>query len=114
MSLVLTDAQVGRVVTQAGGRDAAMTAGIAASGGRAADLLALGARSHSLSLLRAVLLLRALPPDGATMELAELASQIDSPRSTAHRYLKTWTALGLVEQDPATRRYGRVARDVVA
>ena len=44
----------------------------------------------------------------AFMGIAELARMLDMNTSTTHRYVTTLLAVGLIERDPATRRY-RVA-----
>ncbi len=61
----------------------------------------------SRSTLRALLVLDALPADGDERELTDIARQLDVSASTTHRYIHTWMALGLVEQDPRSRRYRR-------
>lgn len=40
--------------------------------------------------------------------VTDIAADLDIDRATAVRYLKTWVAVGILEQDRATRRY-RVA-----
>ena len=56
--------------------------------------------NHSASLMRAVLVLAALPADGGLRELAEVVDSLSLTRSTVHRYLQTWIALGVVTQEP--------------
>jgi hypothetical protein len=60
----------------------------------------------SRSTCRALLVLLAFS-SGEPREVTEVASGIGLSASTAHRYARTWLALGLLEQDPATRRYRR-------
>lgn len=62
----------------------------------------------SQSVLRALLLLGAFPADGATQSLAVVADEIGMARSTAHRYISTWVAAGVMEREPGTRRYRRI------
>jgi IclR helix-turn-helix domain len=57
------------------------------------------------SLLCGLLLLASLPGDGSYMSLTELARRSGRSTSTVHRYLSTLLAVGLIERDPATRRY---------
>jgi Fic family protein len=59
----------------------------------------------SRALVTGLFLLATLPPDGTYIRAAELAKSLDMSASSAHRYLNTLVHLGLVEQDPATRRY---------
>jgi DNA-binding MarR family transcriptional regulator len=59
----------------------------------------------SRSLLSGLLMLAALPPDGSYVGNAELARTLAMPMSTAHRYITTLVAAGLVERDPSTRKY---------
>jgi hypothetical protein len=59
----------------------------------------------SRSLLCGLALLAAFPADGSYVGNGELAGKLGMPMSTAHRYISTLVAVGLVERDPATRRY---------
>ncbi len=52
-----------------------------------------------------VLLLAAFPSDGGYIGNSDLARALDLSASTTHRYVTTLVALGLVERDPATRKY---------
>ena len=45
------------------------------------------------------------PPEGGCLGIAELARILDMNTSTAHRYVTTLLAVGLLERDPATRKY---------
>jgi hypothetical protein len=109
--IALTDGQVAQVLREASHRT------------RLASLLAdvdrLDALSHvalplledsslSRSTLRALLVLDALPPDGSERELTDIARELGVSASTTHRYIRTWMALGLIEQHPRSRRYRRV------
>lgn len=108
--IALTDGQVARVVREASGRpDLAsllpeMT-GLDVVSSVVLELLENAA--YSRSALRALLVLNALPPDGGERELTEIARQLGLSGSTTHRYLRTWMALGLIEQNPRSRRYRR-------
>jgi DNA-binding MarR family transcriptional regulator len=59
----------------------------------------------SRSLLLGLSLLAHLPSDGSWMGNTELARMIDAHPSTAHRYISTFVAVGVVERDARTRRY---------
>lgn len=65
-------------------------------------------RRLSRSLLAGLLVLSCFPADGGYLGIAELARMLDMNTSTTHRYVTTLLAVGLIERDPATRRY-RVA-----
>lgn len=65
-------------------------------------------RRLSRSLLSGLLVLSCFPADGDYLGIAELARMLDMNTSTTHRYVTTLLAVGLIERDPATRRY-RVA-----
>jgi hypothetical protein len=59
----------------------------------------------SRSLLAGLLMLACFPTDGAFLGNAEIARMLDMNPSTTHRYVSTLVAVGLLERDPATRRY---------
>jgi len=42
--------------------------------------------------------------------VTELAKELGMNASTTLRYIQTWVALGLLEQDPASQRYRRARR----
>ncbi len=65
-------------------------------------------RRLSRSLLSGLLVLSCFPPDGGYLGIADLARLLDMNTSTTHRYVTTLLAVGLLDRDPATRRY-RVA-----
>lgn len=62
-------------------------------------------RRLSRSLLSGLLVLSCFPHDGGYLGIAELARMLDMNTSTTHRYVTTLLAVGLLERDPATRRY---------
>lgn len=62
-------------------------------------------RRLSRSLLSGLLVLSCFPADGGFVGIAELARMLDMNTSTTHRYVTTLLAVGLIERDPATRRY---------
>jgi hypothetical protein len=59
----------------------------------------------SRSLLCGLLVLAAFPADGGYLGNADLARSLDINMSTAHRYIQTLLAVGLIEQHPGTRKY---------
>ena len=62
-------------------------------------------RRLSRSLLAGLLVLSCFPADGDYLGIAELARMLRMNTSTTHRYVTTLLAVGLLERDPATRRY---------
>ena len=65
----------------------------------------------SHSTIRALLVLAVFPEDGSELSLISVAEILDYSPSTAHRYVRTWLAVGFLEQDASSRRYRRaVAR----
>jgi DNA-binding MarR family transcriptional regulator len=71
------------------------------------DLAQLDFRYLSRSLLMGMLVLAAFPADGSYAKNAEVAARLNLNTSTAHRYVATLAALGLLVRDPGTRRYRR-------
>jgi hypothetical protein len=65
-------------------------------------------RRLSRSLLAGLYVLSCFPLEDA-VGVAELANMVGMSVSTTHRYVSTLTAMGLLEQDTATRKY-RLAR----
>jgi hypothetical protein len=65
--------------------------------------------SLSRSLILGLLVLACFPTDGGTVRNADIAERLDMRHSTAHRYVTTLVVLGLLEQDPRTRRYSLAA-----
>jgi hypothetical protein len=64
--------------------------------------------SLSRSTYRALLVLHAFPINGDKREVTDVARQLKLSPSTTHRYARTWEAIGLLEQDAASRQYGRI------
>ncbi|MHB8241062.1 MAG: helix-turn-helix domain-containing protein [Solirubrobacteraceae bacterium] len=62
-------------------------------------------KNLSSSLLLGLLVLVAFPPDGTLIGNAEVARALGMNPSTAHRYISTLVAVGLLERDPDTRTY---------
>jgi len=117
VTVTLTDAQVARVLDEASG-DAGLTALSAGLGDpqglQSAVLALLDGDGYSRSTLRALLVLAAFPADGAERALTDIARQLALSASTTHRYVATWLAVGLLEQDPRSRRYRRALLDTDA
>jgi hypothetical protein len=61
------------------------------------------------SLLCGLLILASFPADGGFMSIKEISGLTGKSPSTAHRYISTLIAVGLLERDPRTREY-RLAR----
>jgi|SRR5271168_135180 DNA-binding MarR family transcriptional regulator len=59
----------------------------------------------SRSLLWGLMLLAAFPADGSYVGNAEIARTLGMSMSTAHRYISTLLAVGLLERHPDTRQY---------
>jgi DNA-binding MarR family transcriptional regulator len=59
----------------------------------------------SRSLLLGLLVLASLPTDGSSLAVTDVAARLNMSPSTTHRYMTTLLAVGLLEQDPRTRRY---------
>jgi IclR-like helix-turn-helix domain-containing protein len=110
VSITLTDAQVARVVLEASG--GTQLAGSLFELGsleemRQAVLPLLDDQTYSHSTFRAAMVLLAYPADGSERELTDAAKMIGLSPSTMHRYTRTWAALGVLEQNPDSRRYRR-------
>jgi hypothetical protein len=110
--IALTDAQVEQVLRESADRPqlASLLPDVDRVDGLSSVALPLlGDASYSRSVVRALLVLDALPPDGSERELTDLAKDLELSPSTTHRYLHTWMAFGFVEQDPRSRRYRRAS-----
>ncbi len=108
IAITLTSRQVRRVVRQASAHGVSIGLDPLRLEESAPALAPLSANpNYSGSLIRAVLVLAALPADGSMQELTATARALDLSMSTVHRYLQTWLALGVVEQEPDSRRYRR-------
>jgi IclR helix-turn-helix domain len=110
VSISLTSTQISQVVRHASGRTGLSRVLADLEDPQALhDTVAplLDDDAYSRSTLRALLVLTAFDPDGGERELTDVARQLELSPSTAHRYIGTWMALGLLEQDPVSRRYRR-------
>jgi DNA-binding transcriptional ArsR family regulator len=109
--LVLTDAQVEEVLRGiAGGRQGGLHGFLLAQASRLEQVntsrekgVANG-RKLSLSLLRALMILRFLALEGE-QPLCDIAGGVEGTPSTTRRYLTTLKKVGLIEQSEATRTY---------
>jgi hypothetical protein len=63
----------------------------------------------SQSLLRGLAILSCFGPERPWRAIIDLAKELEMSPSTTHRYVKTLRAVGLLEQNPATREYRPVA-----
>ena len=108
--LALSDAQVSQVVLQASG-DTTLAGPLSEIQDvdelRRIMVPLIDDLTYSRSTFRAVFVLAAFPPDGSERELTAVARALGLSPSTTHRYVRTWTALGLLEQNPDSRRYRR-------
>lgn len=59
----------------------------------------------SRSLLLGLLVLASFPGDGAERRGKDIAELLGMSQTTAHRYITTLTAAGLLERNPRTREY---------
>ena len=110
----LTDAQVERVFSGAvrGAGRVGVLASVANLGDLQSALLPLLDDDRcSRAVLRALLVLAAFPSNGSERELRHVASDLSMSPSTAHRYVRTWLKVGLLDQDPDSRRYRRASPD---
>lgn len=59
----------------------------------------------SRSLLNGLMVFACFRPGGSYRGVAEIAHRLDMTRSTTHRYITTLVAAGLLEREPARRKY---------
>jgi len=110
VSIALSDEQIEHVVG-AQERNAAITRAF----GGLIDAAAASAISPSLlddprlssSLLSGLLVLATFPQDRSYLGNLDVAETLNMSRTTTHRYITTLRAVGLLERDPATRKYRR-------
>lgn len=108
--ITLTDGQVEQVVRAVAGRPGVVDLLSEVSGLdmlRSVAIPMLDDLRCSRSTLRALLVLAAFPGDGSERELADVARELEFSPSTTHRYIVTWLTVGLLEQEPRSRRYRR-------
>jgi DNA-binding MarR family transcriptional regulator len=122
VTITLTNAQIAKVVGDAAAQNVGVPVllahmGVTSQLTELADFekLRRRVRPHmsneelSRTMLRALLVLAALPASGDAHDLSDIASRVGLPLPTTYRYLATWLTAGLVEQQPRSRRYRRVA-----
>jgi DNA-binding MarR family transcriptional regulator len=110
ITIELTGAQVDRVVRDAGQEEglSGLLRDLDADGSLAARYEALADSPRlSRSLMLGLLVFAAFPRDGGTLAVTDVASRLGMSPSTTHRYMSTLLAVGLLEQDPRSRRYRR-------
>jgi hypothetical protein len=107
ITIELTRAQVDQVVRRSS--EGSAVSGILhglAEGGIAASFPELSESPRlSRSLLLGLLVLAAFPTDGESLAVSDVAARLELSPSTTHRYMTTLLAVGLLEQDPRSRRY---------
>ncbi len=107
VTIDLTRTQVDHVVrhTSNGGGISSLLHGLA-DRELASNFQALSASPRlSRSLLLGLLVLACFPTDGRALTVTDVAVRLGLSPSTTHRYMTTLLAVGLLEQDPRTRRY---------
>jgi hypothetical protein len=112
----LTRAQVDEVVRAAGPKSALL--GLLQDLGAelqlpTADLVddpMMNDRRLSRSTLTGLMVLACLSPPGTERRVKDIATQLRLTSGTAHRFIRTLQAAGLVEQNPDTRMYRSVRR----
>jgi DNA-binding transcriptional ArsR family regulator len=107
ITIELTRAQVEQVVRRSSQGDGVSSVLHAlADRGMAASYPALSASPRlSRSLLLGLRVLACFPTDGAALAVSDVAARLGLSPSTTHRYMTTLLAVGLLEQDPRSRRY---------
>lgn len=108
ITIELTRPQIDRIVREASDGEgvSGLLRGMAQSGDLAARYAALSDSPRlSRSLLLGLLVLATFPADGSSLAVTDVAGKLGMSPSTTHRYMTTLLAVGLLEQDPRTRRY---------
>jgi DNA-binding MarR family transcriptional regulator len=108
IAIELTSSQIDRIVRGASDSNAVSTLlhGLAGRAAMTPHFRELAESPRlSRSLLLGLLVLASFPTDGAALAVTDIAARLDMSPSTTHRYLTTLLAVGLLEQDPRTRRY---------
>ena len=108
ITIELTRPQIDRVVREAGHGSgvSSLLAGLTDDGTLASRYDALSESPRlSRSLLLGLLVLATFPRDGDSLAVTDVAARLGMSPSTTHRYMTTLLAVGLLEQDPRTRRY---------
>jgi DNA-binding MarR family transcriptional regulator len=108
ITIELTRPQIDRIVREAGEGTGVSTLlrGLADSGTLAERYESLADSPRlSRSLLLGLLVLATFPSGGESLAVTDVAAKLGMSPSTTHRYMTTLLAVGLLEQDPRTRRY---------
>jgi predicted transcriptional regulator len=112
VAIELTEGQIDLVVRTAGGQSRPMAALWKAvrddrwREGLTSDYQSLQAdRRLAHSLLAGLFVLACVPADGGYIGVVEVARRLNMNTSTAHRYVVTLLAAGLIERDANTRKY---------
>src|SRR5205085_4251486 len=108
ISIQLTPAQIDEVVRGASGEQgiSSLLRGLTDERTLASKYRALSESPRlSRSLLLGLLVLACFPSDGASLAVSDIAERLGMSPSTTHRYMTTLLAVGLLEQEPRTRRY---------
>lgn len=108
ISIELTRPQIDRVVRESGRGSgvASLLRGLTEDDTLASRYEALSESPRlSRSLLLGLLVLATFPEDGGSLAVTDVATRLGMSPSTTHRYMTTLLAVGLLEQDPRTRRY---------
>jgi DNA-binding MarR family transcriptional regulator len=108
IAIELTSAQIERIVRGASGSAGVSTLlhGLAGKATMTPHFRELAESPRlSRSLLLGLLVLASFPSDGGALAVTDVAARLEMSPSTTHRYLTTLLAVGLLEQDPRTRRY---------
>jgi hypothetical protein len=111
VTITLSSAQVASVLRDAFGGESLVAPLAGVSSGEWLDGVLFSLMdddSLSRSTVRALLVLGVFPADGAERKLTGVAKQLGMTASTTHRYVHTWVAVGLLEQNDS-RRYRRVS-----
>lgn len=114
ISIDLTGPQIDRVIRESGEGDgiASLLRGLAGDETLLSRYEALADSPRlSRSLLLGLLVLASFPHGGESLSVSDIAGRLGMSPSTTHRYLSTLRAVGLLEQDPRTRRYRVTADD---
>lgn len=111
ISIELSKAQVNRVIWEAAEEGGLLAqVGETEKRGFRASPEQLEDPGLSSSLLRGLMVLASFPADGAGRSMTDVALDLDISLSTVHRYVSTLVEVGLLERDPASRKYRPAAR----
>ncbi len=107
ITIELTRAQVDQIVRRSAGGNAVskILAGLVDAELKSSYPALSASPRLSRSLLLGLLVLAAFPTDGEELAVSDVAARLNLSPSTTHRYMSTLLAVGLLEQDPRSRRY---------